>query len=92
MWRQHRWLWRLPGIGALHKCFASEEWLTCNTEHEFWLFVQKRYALNAAKIKEKYGDANPLRVSVQMARCARILRSGEYDFENEMPVLWDGPS
>ena len=81
-----------PGIGALHKCFASEEWLTCNTEHEFWLFVQKRYALNAAKIKEKYGDANPLRVSVQMARCARILRSGEYDFENEMPVLWDGPS
>ena len=81
-----------PGIGAAHKCFSSEEWLTCSTEHEFWLFVQKRYALNAGRIKEKYGDADPLKVSLQMARCARILRSGEYDFDNERPVLWQGPS
>jgi len=81
----------LPGCGAKHKMFDSEEWLTCNTEQEFWLFVQKRYALNVGRLKEKFGDADPFKVSLTMARCARILRAGEYDFMNERPVLWEGP-
>ena len=82
----------LPGCGERHKMFASEEWLTCSTEQEFWLFVQKRYALNTGKLKERYGNSDPFKLSLQMARCARILRAGEYDFDNERPVLWEGPS
>jgi DNA polymerase-1 len=27
-------------------------------------------------------------VALQMARCARILRSGDYDFKNKKPILW----
>jgi len=81
----------IPLCGAKHKMFESEEWLTCSTEREFWLFVQKQYALYAGRIKAKYGDADPLQMALQMARCARILRSGEYDFDNERPVLWRGP-
>ena len=81
----------IPNCGAKHKMFESEEWLTCNTEQEFWLFVQKRYALNVGRLKEKFGNADPFKVSLTMARCARILRAGEYDFMNERPVLWEGP-
>ena len=82
----------LPGCGDRHKMFASEEWLTCTTEQEFWLFVQKRYALNVGRLQERFGSNDPFKLSLQMARCARILRPGEYDFMNERPVLWEGPS
>ena len=29
--------------------------------------------------------------ALQMARCARILRVGEYDLDNERPLLWQPP-
>ncbi len=29
--------------------------------------------------------------AIQMARCARILRPGEYDLDNERPLLWEPP-
>ena len=48
--------------------------------------------MNIGRVKEKYGDADYSKVALQMARCARILRSGEYDFDNERPVLWQRPS
>lgn len=81
-----------PGIGAAAKCFSSDEWLKCSTEEEFWIFVQKRYALAHAKLRDKYDERDPLKFALQMARCARILRPGEYDFEQERPVLWNGPA
>ena len=30
-------------------------------------------------------------VALQMARCARILRSSDYDFTNKKPILWEPP-
>jgi hypothetical protein len=29
--------------------------------------------------------------ALQMARCARILRPGEYDFEKQRAILWNPP-
>lgn len=80
-----------PGIGEKHKCFDSDEWMDCAHERDFWTFVQKRFALAHAKVKEVYGTADTLSVAMQMARLARILRPGEYDFDNDRPVLWAGP-
>ena len=46
----------LPGCGDRHKMFASEEWLTCTTEQEFWLFVQKRYLEAALAYRVLYKE------------------------------------
>ena len=81
----------IPNVGGSHKMFASEEWLTCKTEQQFWTFVEMQYHRNATKIREKYSE-DATRMALVMARCARILRRGEYDFDNEKPVLWEGPS
>ena len=81
-----------PGIGANAKCFQTDEWLSCRTEEEFWIFVQKRYAMAHKTLKEKYDVTDPLKFSLTMARCARILRPGEYDFTKEQPILWKGPA
>ena len=81
-----------PGIGAKHKCFDSDEWMNCARDRDFWTFVQKRFAMAHARVKEVYGTADTLSVAMQMARLARILRPGEYDFDSDRPVLWAGPS
>lgn len=81
-----------PGIGKDAKLFTGDEWLECYTEASFWKFVQKQYMKATKKLFEKQEVTDPIRFCLQMARVARILRPGEYDHDNEKPVLWNGPS
>ena len=67
-----------PKVGqvAARKLLAS-----CHTETEMWRKVLEAYL--KAGLTEEY--------AVQMARCARILRKGEYDVNNQLAVLWEPP-
>lgn len=82
----------LPGVGAKHKIFEDDKWLTCRHEEQFWDFVQWQYEKARKKLYEKFDVVSPSKYALTMARCARILRPGEYDFDNERPILWKGPS
>ena len=42
-----------------------------------------------ARIAKKLPDKTPS--PLKMARCARILRAGEYDSVTEQPLLWTPP-
>lgn len=67
-----------PGIGAV----GAEKLLSgCTTEVEMWQQVLKAY--------EKKGYGEPYVIT--QARCARILRAGEYDMEARTPLLWSPP-
>lgn len=81
-----------PGVGGMAKIFASDKWLNCRHEEEFWDFVLWQYDKARNVLYEKHDVVSPSRYALTMARLARILRPGEYDFANEKPVLWNGPS
>lgn len=81
-----------PGIGSLAKIFTSDKWLACRHEEEFWDFVQFQYHKAAKVLLEKHQVVSPVKYALTMARCARILRPGEYDFSKEQPILWEGPA
>ena len=81
-----------PGIGAAAKIFESDKWLACRHEEQFWDFVLWQYDKARKKLYEKFDVVSPRKHALTMARCARILRPGEYDFEQERPVLWNGPA
>lgn len=67
-----------PGVGPV----AAEKALAgCSSEEEMWQAVLSAYS------KRNYGQPYAL----QQARCARILRAGEYDLEAGTPLLWDPP-
>lgn len=70
-----------PGCKGYGPVAASKALAECETEEEMWLAVQKAYL--------KAGHAPAF--AVQMARCARILRPGEYDHSKERPKLWSPP-
>ena len=67
-----------PKVGqvAARKLLAS-----CHSETEMWRQVLEAYL--KAGLTEEY--------ALQMARCARILRKGEYDISKQLPVLWEPP-
>ena len=67
-----------PGIGLKRAATLLEP---CKTNEEMWAVVLGAY--------EKAGLQ--LNHALTMARCARILRPGEYDLEQEEPVLWQPP-
>lgn len=67
-----------PGIGAVN---AERMLASCNTELEMWQAVLEAY--------EKKGLDQAY--AVTQARCARILRAGEYDREACTPLLWSPP-
>ncbi len=79
------------GIGANAKLFEADKWLECRHEEEFWDFVLMQYEKARKKLLEKFDVMSPSKYALVMARCARILRVGEYDFSVEQPVLWKGP-
>ena len=79
-------------MGVSAKFFSSDDWLKCYTELDFWLLVQGQYLLATKKLFDRHEVTDPLKFCMQMARVARILRPGEYDYEREKPVLWEGPS
>lgn len=67
-----------PGVGPV----AAEKALAgCGSEEEMWQAVLASYS------KKGYGQPYAL----QQARCARILRAGEYDLEAGTPLLWNPP-
>ena len=67
-----------PGIGAV----KAERLLdVCSTAEEMW--AATLHAFRKAEKSETF--------ALQMARCARILRRGEYDYEAKSPVLWLPP-
>ena len=70
-----------PGIGDKNKLFRSRDWLTAKSERDLWACVLGAF-LKAGLTEQ---DA------VTQARCARILRTGEYDIERKIPVLWSPP-
>jgi len=67
-----------PGIGPVT---AAKLLADCTSELEMWSAVVEAY-LKAGKTVE---------FALQMARCARILRAGEYDRQSNRPVLWNPP-
>ena len=71
-----------PGCKGIGPVAASKALADCKTEEDMWLAVQRAYL--------KAG--HPVDFAVQMARCARILRPGEYDHNRRMPRLWTPPS
>lgn len=67
-----------PGVGAV----GAERLLAgCSTEVEMWQQVLQAF--------EKKGFSEPY--AIQQARCARILRAGEYDMRASTPLLWSPP-
>ena len=70
-----------PGLKGVGPVAAAKILAGCNDEQEMWAAVVKAYG--------KAGQ--PVSFAIQMARCARILRAGEYDYENSRPVLWNPP-
>lgn len=67
-----------PGIGAVG---ADRLLAGCTTEVEMWDQTLKAFE------KKGYG----LPYVIQQARCARILRAGEYDLTSNTPLLWEPP-
>ena len=81
-----------PGVGEKHKIFSQERWnKPNNTESKFWELCLMQFAKSERLMKARGIDEVPFAYAVTMARCARILRRGEYDFEDKRPVLWRGP-
>lgn len=70
-----------PGCPKYGPKTAAKLLAGLQTEQEMWAAVLGAY--------EKAGFDQ--RYAVSQARCARILRSGEYDHEKGIPLLWNPP-
>jgi DNA polymerase-1 len=66
----------VPGLGP-KKVEKILSW--ASTEEEYWPLVLEQY-IKAGLTEE---DA------LVQARCARILRTEDYDYENKQPILWN---
>jgi DNA polymerase-1 len=69
------------GIGDKNKLFRSKEWLTADSDAEYWAQVLHQY--ERAGFDELY--------AINQARCARILRVGEFDLAAGTPHMWNPP-
>lgn len=67
-----------PGMGPVTAGRALED---CRSEVEMWEAVLAAYA------KKGLDEAH----AIVQARCARILRTGEYDLDRGVPILWSPP-
>lgn len=70
-----------PGIKGCGPKAAAKILAGCMDEESMWQAVVKAYG--------KAGHS--LEFALQMARCARILRAGEYDLDKERPIMWQPP-
>jgi DNA polymerase-1 len=70
-----------PGCPTYGPVKATELLAGAMTELEMWSRVVRAY--------EKKGFSE--RYAVAKARCARILRAGEYDHDRGVPLLWNPP-
>jgi len=70
-----------PGCKGVGAVGARKILLACRTPEEMWLNTLIAY--------DKAGHS--VEYAIQMARCARILRPGEYDQNKQAPILWCPP-
>jgi DNA polymerase-1 len=70
-----------PGCPKYGPKTAAKLLAGLQTEQEMWSAVLGAY--EKAGFNERY--------AITQARCARILRSGEYDHEKGIPLLWNPP-
>jgi len=70
-----------PGCPGIGKVNAERLIDTANGPEEMW--ATTIHAFRKAGKSDHY--------ALQMARCARILRPGEYDYETKTPILWNPP-
>lgn len=74
-----------PGYGPVTAEKLVSKW---SSEIDLWREVVNAYVLKAPGCGNRE-DAE--RYALQQARCARILRAGEYDREANTPRLWNPP-
>ena len=74
-----------PTIGNANPMFKKDNWIHAPSDMVLWAIVVETFARIAKKLPDK--TPSPLK----MARCARILRAGEYDSVTEQPLLWTPP-
>lgn len=74
-----------PGYGPVTAEKLVSKW---SSEIDLWREVVNAYVLKAPGCGDRE-DAE--RYALQQARCARILRAGEYDREANTPRLWNPP-
>jgi DNA polymerase-1 len=73
-----------PGYGPVTAERLLAGW---TTDVDFW-----REVVNAYTLKSKAGTREAAeKLALQQARCARILRAGEYDLATNTPRLWNPP-
>ena len=70
-----------PGLKKCGKVGASKILAKCKNENDMWHSVLTAY--------EKAGFDE--RFAISQARCARILRQGEYNFKTNTPLMWNPP-
>lgn len=70
-----------PGCPKYGKVTAEKALAGCLSEVDMWQAVLKAY--EKAGLNQQY--------AITQARCARILRSGEYDHDRGVPLLWNPP-
>jgi DNA polymerase-1 len=67
-----------PGCPGLGEVKAAKALAECASEQEMWDAVAWAYVKAGQTVDQ----------ALAQARCARILRPGEYDFETQTPRLW----
>lgn len=70
-----------PGCPKYGPVTARKLLADCEGEGEMWAAVRRAY--EKAGFDERY--------AITQARCARILRPGEYDHQRGIPLLWKPP-
>lgn len=70
-----------PGCPGIGEKTAEKALAGCRTEGELWQAVVNAYQKAGKTVQD----------AIVQARCARILRPGEYDMANARPVLWRPP-
>ena len=73
-----------PGYGPVTAEKLLKGW---HTEADMWREVVNAYVLKGGRGERVAAE----RQALQQARCARILRRGEYDLEQCAPLLWTPP-
>jgi DNA polymerase-1 len=73
-----------PSYGPVTAAKALAGW---KTEADFWREVVNCYILKGPFADRQQAEAHAL----TQARCARILRAGEYDLAAGTPLLWNPP-
>ena len=70
-----------PGLKGCGPVAARKVLTGCQTEAEMWMAVLTAYLKGGHTVD----------FAIRMARCARILRPGEYDHDKGEPILWTPP-